>query len=159
MKHYRYVFAALALLLILVGGLTAAQSDVLSKSIQGNMLCSADADMKQLWVGWKTPKNAPDRYRVSWTTGEKWRPLKKRNTRKAGNAIVTGHTDYIIQGLRLPYDDTLRVRVRAIYEGEPNGPWNCCLKFSKSYFFFAVWRDENGDLLGKRRRCIYRYEG
>ena len=149
----------LALPLILAGGLTAAQTGTASKEIPGPLISARNMYVMGFGVGWQNPQKQPDSYRVSWTTRKKWRSLKKPNTKKAGNAIVTGQTTstscipdghggedcvtqtmskYTIQGLEIPYSDTLRVRVRAIYKGEPNGPWRCCLSAFHNGFS-PVW--------------------
>ena len=47
--------------------------------------------------------------------------------------------DFLTALYNLDGKDTLRVCVRAIYKGEPNGPWNCCMYIS---------HDGSGGLIG-----------
>lgn len=84
--------------------------------------------LRTVMAMWNAPEKAPDSYRISWTTTGKWRS-QKTNTKKAGSAIVTGR-GYCIRGLELARGETLRIRVRARYDGKRNGPWNCCLEIT-----------------------------
>ncbi len=77
-------------------------------------------------VEWEAPTKAPDSYRISWTTTSRWRKTHRPNTLTQGSAIVT-EPRYIIDRLYVPPGETLRIRVRARYDGERNGKWNCCL--------------------------------
>ena len=76
------------------------------------------------------PERTPDGYRISWTTKRTgWRSWKKANTERGGNAFIDGDSkSYRISGIRVPYGETLRIRIRARYNGEKNGPWFCCLE-------------------------------
>ncbi len=134
------LFAIVTLALLLAGGaITAAQSDRSPKDVPFIYAMYETCEdpncvLKSIWVMWNAPEKAPDSYRVSWTTTGKWRSKKKPNSKKAGNATATG-LGYCIRGLNLRYGETLRVRVRARYDGKKNGDWNCCLEveYGKAY--------------------------
>lgn len=124
--------AALALLLIPASGWpTAAQSGYAPKEIRFVFTllweCTEPpCELETVLVNWLEPEQKPDSYRVNWTTTDRWRKNNRPNNRKAGNAIVTSDS-YRITGLKVPWGEALRIRVRARYDGERNGPWYCCL--------------------------------
>lgn len=78
-------------------------------------------------VTWGVPTKAPDSYRISWTTTQRWRKKHRPNTLTQGSAIVT-EPHYRIDILYVPPGETLRIRVRARYDGRRNGRWNCCIE-------------------------------
>ena len=134
------LLAIVTIALLLAGGaLTAAQDRSSPKDVpfiysMYETCEDPNCVLRSIWIMWNPPKKTPDSYRVSWTTTGKWRSAKKPNNKKAGNAIATGR-GYCIRGLELPYGGTLRVRVRARYDGKKNGDWNCCLEveYGKEY--------------------------
>ena len=153
---YKRLFAAM-LVFLLVAGLSAAQSDRSPKDVPSIYAMYETCEdqncvLKSIWVMWNAPEKAPDSYRVSWTTTGKWRSIKKPNSKKAGNAIAT-ELGYWIRRVKLPYGETLRVRVRAHYDGEKNGGWNCCLEFEYGKEFqkagLVIHQGEGMHLIGQ----------
>ena len=142
--------AALALLLIFGAGLIVAEDEdsaeepVPPKAI-AEMYYSAPrceqlgCQFTYAEVEWSEPARKPDRYRISWTSTPRWRSIRRPNTRRAGNAIVTDNS-YTIDSVRIPWVHGLYVRIRAIYNGERNGPWNCCLELGYGDSNFDVGR-------------------
>ena len=130
---YRNIIVALLISLILAGA--AAAQDVNPKEIRSLFGATATCweppcILGSVRVSINPPEKTPDRYRISWKIeDQKWLSWKKPNTKKRGNAFINGDTNsYQISGIRIPYGETLRIRVRAIYKGEKNGPWFCCLE-------------------------------
>ena len=133
---YRKVLAtlsALLALLIFAGAATMAQ-DSNPKEIPFMFGMTAicwepPCNLGSVRVSINPPEKTPDKYRVSWAINGKWRSWKKPNTETRGSAFIDGDSvSYRITGIRIPYGKTLRIRVRAIYNGEKNGPWMCCLE-------------------------------
>ena len=78
MKPKIYIFAALALLLILAGGaLTAAQSDDPAKKIPR----TAPGDATGNLITWYPAEKEPDSYRLSWTISKRWRSIRSPTAR------------------------------------------------------------------------------
>ena len=130
---HKTIVAALLLSLILAGA--AAGQDVNPKQLKFlsgiTAICwEPPCNLGSVRVYINPPEQTPDKYRVSWKIeGKKWLSWKKANTSTRGNAFIDGSTtQYRIRGLSIPYGKTLLIRVRAIYEGEKNGPWMCCLE-------------------------------
>lgn len=129
---YRRVLLVTLLSLIFAGA-TVAQDDN-SKAVPFmyglTPLCwEPPCDLTQVQVDITPPEKTPDKYRVSWAINGRWRSWRKPNTKKYGNAFIDGDSyRYKIRGIRIPYGKTLHIRVRAIYKGEKNGPWMCCLE-------------------------------
>lgn len=123
---YRYVLIAL---LIFSGAVALAQDKTVGPMFALTEKCwEPPCRGPMTWVDlqWSAPDKEPDSYRVSWKMiGQKWLSYKKANTQTRGNAFVEG-ASYNIRGLQIPYGSTLRIRVRARYDGEKNGPWRCC---------------------------------
>jgi hypothetical protein len=118
-----------------MAGVAAAQAEDPKKEIRGLVYTDATGNL----IAWNPAEREPDSYRLSWTIGKKWRSIKKPNTNRAGNMIVPGDFDWsgnlcsnysyplfcvrLPDGWTPPKNSTLRLRVRAIYKGEKNGPW------------------------------------
>ena len=134
---YRKVLIALLILFALImtaSAVTMAQ-DTNPKQLRSLFGMTAvcwepPCNLGSVTVSINPPEKTPDKYRVSWKIeGKKWLSWKKPNTSTRGNAFIDGDSvSYRITGIRIPYGETLRIRVRAIYESEKNGPWMCCLE-------------------------------
>ena len=135
---YRKLLAAM-LVFLLIAGLSAAQEDDRAdKRIPwgGGMVWNYREEgepLKWVRVTWMEPEKTPDSYRLSWAIeGAGWRSIHKKNTKRRGNMIVPhppptnmfGDPMVTITGLEIPWGNRgLRIRVRARYNGERNGPW------------------------------------
>ena len=91
-------------------------------------VCEAGRPVVLPTLAWQTPVNtAVSFYRVSWRVNSGWPSYKDANTRKRGNAFITENlaesNSFTIPVDGWPAGKTLRVRVRAAYEGEENGAW------------------------------------
>lgn len=135
---YRKILITLLVLLILAGAATAQDSntwcwdweeDCHPKAVLAPIAMTSVGGLGS-WaeLHWGAPEKKPDGYRISWAINGRWRSWKKPNTETRGNAFVDGDTlRYTIRGLSVPAGKTLRIRIRARYRGEKNGPWGCCL--------------------------------
>ncbi|MDE2777945.1 MAG: fibronectin type III domain-containing protein [Chloroflexota bacterium] len=121
---------ALCLVLLLFASLASAQEPKGAKAVDGMVLAyricwSPPCPITYVHVSWAAPAKAPDGYRVTWTSTDRWRRPWRPNTLRQGTAIVT-ETNYTITNLYVPPGETLRIKVRALYDGERNGKWSCC---------------------------------
>ena len=131
---YRKILIALFALFVslILAGAAAAQVELDPKAIgvlvsYGPRCWEPPCTYWGSGLNWQEPEKKPDKYRVQWTT-KNWRSWKKPNTNTRGNAFVTDNRYNLGGQVRVPYGVTLRVRIRAIYKGEKNGPWRCCLE-------------------------------
>ena len=98
----------------------SAPAHAADKEIAGLTLTSSTPG--ELVIAWDEATPAPDDYRVMWApTCEKFLSYKRDNTEGAGNAYPNGAA-HTVTGL--PEGNEYKVRVRARYEGEKNGPFS-----------------------------------
>lgn len=107
-----------------------------SKSIRDLQIAFTHADpcddgrpFLRPFITWFPPSdgNSLDFYRVNWTPYDSWPSYKQANNRKRGNAFIKDNLDaaqrFIVPVDNWPEGKTLKVRVRAGYEDQNNGPW------------------------------------